>query len=62
MGLDRAIRHEQQGSVYDDPEHGLWVILTFTFMLAMMPFDSKKVKLFHDGGKDSIGTDYGRKA
>ncbi len=25
MGLDRAIRHEQQGSVYDDPEHGLWV-------------------------------------
>ena len=26
MGLDRAIRHEQQGSVYDDPEHGLWVL------------------------------------
>jgi hypothetical protein len=25
MGLDRAIRHVQQGSVYDDPEHGLWV-------------------------------------
>ena len=25
MGLDRAIRHEQQGSVYDDPEHGLRV-------------------------------------
>ena len=25
MGLDRAIRHEQQGSVYDDPDHGLWV-------------------------------------
>ena len=25
MGLDRAIRHEQQGSVYDDPERGLWV-------------------------------------
>lgn len=25
MGLDRAIRHEQQGSVYDDPEHGLWI-------------------------------------
>ena len=25
MGLDRAIRHEQQGSVYDDPEHSLWV-------------------------------------
>ena len=24
MALDRAIRHEQQGSVYDDPEHGLW--------------------------------------
>ena len=26
MGLDRAIRHEQQGSVYDDPKHGLWVL------------------------------------
>ena len=26
MGLDRAIRHEQNtGSVYDDPNHGLWV-------------------------------------
>ena len=25
MGLDRAIRHEQQGSVYDDPDHPLWV-------------------------------------
>ena len=25
MGLDRAIRQEQQGSVYDDPDHGLWV-------------------------------------
>ena len=25
MGLDRAIRHDQQGSVYDDPDHGLWV-------------------------------------
>ncbi len=25
MGLDRAIRYEQQGSVYDDPEHGLWI-------------------------------------
>ena len=25
MGLDRAIRHEQQGSVYDDPYHPLWV-------------------------------------
>jgi len=26
MGLDRAIRHEaDSGSVYDDPEHGLWV-------------------------------------
>jgi len=24
MALDRAIRHEQQGSVYDDPDHGLW--------------------------------------
>ena len=23
MGLDRAIRHEKQGSVYDDPDHGL---------------------------------------
>ena len=26
MGLDSVICHEQQGSVYDDPEHGLWVI------------------------------------
>ena len=25
MGLDRCIRHEQQGSVYDDPERGLLV-------------------------------------
>ena len=25
MGLDRAIRHEQQGSVYDNPDHPLWV-------------------------------------
>ena len=25
MGLDRCIRHEQQGSVYDDPDHGLLV-------------------------------------
>jgi len=25
MALDRCIRHEQQGSVYDDPEHGLLV-------------------------------------
>ena len=25
MGLDRSIRHETQTSVYDDPEHGLWV-------------------------------------
>ena len=25
MGLDRAIRQEQQGSVYDNPDHGLWV-------------------------------------
>ena len=25
MALDRCIRHEEQGSVYDDPEHGLWV-------------------------------------
>ncbi len=25
MGLDRAIRHEVHGSVYDDPEHELWV-------------------------------------
>ena len=24
MALDRCIRHEEQGSVYDDPEHGLW--------------------------------------
>ena len=24
MALDRAIRHKEQGSVYDDPEHGLW--------------------------------------
>lgn len=24
MALDRAIRHDQQGSVYDDPDHGLW--------------------------------------
>ena len=25
MALDRCIRHEEQGSVYDDPDHGLWV-------------------------------------
>ena len=25
MGLDRAIRHEQQGSVYDEPDRGLLV-------------------------------------
>lgn len=25
MALDRCIRHEEQGSVYDDPEHELWV-------------------------------------
>ena len=25
MGLDRCIRHEQQGSVYDDPDRGLLV-------------------------------------
>lgn len=25
MAIDRAVRHEIQGSVYDDPEHGLWV-------------------------------------
>ena len=24
MALDRAIRHKEQGSVYDDPDHGLW--------------------------------------
>lgn len=25
MALDRCIRHEEQGSAYDDPEHGLRV-------------------------------------
>lgn len=25
MAIDRAVRHEIHGSVYDDPEHGLWV-------------------------------------
>ena len=25
MGLDRCIRHEMTGSVYDDPDHGLLV-------------------------------------
>ena len=25
IALDRCIRHEQQGSVYDDPDHGLFV-------------------------------------
>ena len=25
MALDRCIRHEEAASVYDDPEHGLWV-------------------------------------
>ena len=25
MALDRCIRHEQTGSVYDDPDRGLWV-------------------------------------
>jgi phage terminase large subunit-like protein len=25
MALDRCLRHEEQGSVYDNPDHGLWV-------------------------------------
>ena len=25
MALDRCVRHEQTGSVYDDPNHGLWI-------------------------------------
>ena len=25
MALDRCVRQEKTGSVYDDPDHGLWI-------------------------------------